>query len=218
MGWETQDGRAARMTTPVSASHWDAVYDGRADESLTWHQEDPQPGLDLVLQAGPPGDLSVIDIGAGRARLAEALIARGVRDVTLLDLSHVALAGVMARFADLATRPGLIAADVTTWMPDRRWNVWHDRAVFHFLTTPEQRAAYRQRLIAATEPGARVIIATFAEDGPERCSGLPVMRHDAASLSRELGDRFDPLHSFRHIHRTPSGREQAFRYSVFRRL
>ncbi|PPB80959.1 hypothetical protein LV82_01692 [Albidovulum inexpectatum] len=205
------------MTTPVSASHWDAVYDGRADRDLTWHQEDPQPSLDLVLQGGPAGNLSVIDIGAGRARLGRALIASGVRDLALLDLSPIALAGVTAQFADLAVQPRLIVADVTTWTPDRRWNVWHDRAVFHFLTEPEQRAAYRRRLIEATEPGARVIIATFAEDGPERCSGLPVMRHDAASLSRELGDGFELLQSFRHLHQTPSGRSQAFRYSVFRR-
>ena len=190
---------------------------------MSWFQDAPQPSLDLVAAAAASPAAGIVDVGGGASRLVDHLVARGFRDVTVVDLSEAALATARARLA--AARPdgagvAWVVADATTWRPARRFAVWHDRAAFHFLVEAADRAAYVARLAAALAPGGQAIIATFATfapDGPAACSGLPVMRYDAAGLARALGPAFEPVHARRHLHVTPGGTTQAFQFGVFRR-
>ncbi|MGV6803157.1 MAG: class I SAM-dependent methyltransferase [Ruegeria sp.] len=173
--------------------------------------------MDLILQGEDPAALGVIDIGAGRSRLADGLIRKGCSDVTLLDVSQVALSAVEKRLVGAAHPPRLICASVTHWVPERTWTIWHDRAVFHFLTQDPDRQAYIRAMTAATEPGSRVVMATFAEDGPQRCSGLPVVRYDADTMIGTLGDSFALCATRKVDHVTPTGTKQSFRFFVFNR-
>ncbi|MDA2960680.1 MAG: class I SAM-dependent methyltransferase [Actinomycetota bacterium] len=161
-----------------TSEHWDQIYTTRAIDSLSWFEAAPDLSLELVQTDGTPA--SVIDVGAGESLLADALAALGVSDITLLDLSSAALDAVRARVAPHSITT--ICADVLGWEPDRTWQVWHDRAVFHFLTEPAQRTSYVERAATAVEPGGIAVIATFAPDGPTMCSGLDVRRADARSI------------------------------------
>lgn len=198
--------------------HWDAAYADRPEDRLSWYQEAPEPSLELIERHGPGAGASVIDIGAGAARLADALLARGYGDITLLDLSETALAATRDRLGSASGRLHYLAADITRWTPGRRWDIWHDRAVMHFLVDAADQQAYRRTLLAATAPGAVAVIGTFAPDGPERCSGLPVRRWSAAELARFLGPEMALLDSRRHLHETPGGVAQQFDFAVLRRL
>lgn len=162
-------------------------------------------------------DASIIDIGGGTSRLVDVLVAEGFRSVTVLDLSEKALATSRERLGIGAERINWIVADVTKWQPAQTYDVWHDRAAFHFLTEPSDRTAYAECVRKAVRPGGHVIIGTFALDGPERCSGLPVARHDAASLGETLGQSFKLIESRRHDHQTPGGTIQRFQFSRFER-
>ncbi|MDF0599838.1 class I SAM-dependent methyltransferase [Psychromarinibacter sp. C21-152] len=201
-------------------AHWDAVYRARAEDRLTWFEATPTLSLELIARHAVPGR-PVIDVGGGASRLAEALVARGVGPVTVLDLSPEALAASRARMGAAAAQVDWIAADVTGWVPDRRYGLWHDRAVFHFLTDAAQRAGYLRALDAALDPDGAAILMTFAEDGPETCSGLPVRRYSpdtlAAEVEAHLPGRFRLAERGRHVHVTPKGNRQAFQLSVLRR-
>lgn len=201
----------------VSSDHWQRIYDSKEDEAVSWYEARPQVSLDLIALAGIARHAAVIDIGGGSSRLVDCLAHDGFTDITVLDLSDTALHRSQAR---LAGHPGIdwITADVLTWRPSRLYDLWHDRAAFHFLTDPADRRAYVAVLSRALRPGGRAIIGTFAPDGPERCSGLPVVRYDAASLSASLGRGFELLHETRHDHHTPAGVLQRFRFSLFRKL
>ena len=161
-------------------------------------------------------DASIIDIGGGASQLADALLADGFRSVTVLDVSEKALATARDRLGPTAEHVTWIIADVTAWRPDKAYDVWHDRAAFHFLTEPSDRAAYAEHLREAVRPGGHVIIGTFAPNGPERCSGLPVARQ-VVSIGEALGPSFKLIESRRHDHRTPSGSVQRFQFSRFQR-
>ena len=152
---------------------------------------------------------SIIDIGGGASRLVDALVDEGFEAVTVLDLSKKALATAKARLGARGAKVRWVVADVTTWEPSETYDVWHDRAAFHFLTEPKDRAAYAERVSRAVRPGGHVIIGTFAPDGPERCSGLPVVRHDAASLGEMLGSAFELMESRRHAPSNADGRHAA---------
>jgi trans-aconitate methyltransferase len=167
--------------------------------------------------AGATPRSAVIDIGGGASRFVDALVEMGFQAVTVLDLSEAAIAVAKARLGSRTYQVKWVVADVTTWEPQQVYDLWHDRAAFHFLTEEHDRTAYVARLIRAVTPGGHVIIATFAPDGPERCSGLPVVRYDAESLGRALGDAFELVETRRHEHMTPWGSEQRFQFSVFRR-
>ncbi|MFC2970271.1 class I SAM-dependent methyltransferase [Acidimangrovimonas pyrenivorans] len=206
------------MTT--RREHWDHAYGGAEDADLSWFEAEPRHSLDAILQKLPPG-AAVVDIGGGTARLAEALLEAGRGPVTVLDLSREALRRAQDRLGERAAEVIWIAADITAWQPDRRYAVWHDRAVFHFLTDAKDRAAYVRTLDAALEPGGTAIIATFAADGPERCSGLPVRRYAPEQLAAEL-ERLAPgvftlTGAVRFTHVTPRGVEQKFQQSSFRK-
>ncbi len=199
-------------------AHWDTVYATKGERDVSWFQESPAVSLDLIAATGAKPDDPIVDIGGGASRLVDALLDRGFAAVTVLDLSDQALAAARARLGTRAAQVRWVVADVTAWEPAGTFAVWHDRAAFHFLTAAEDRAAYAQRVRNAVRPGGHVIIGTFAPDGPERCSGLPVMRHDAASIGEVLGPSFALIETRRDDHVTPMGTTQRFQFSRFRRV
>jgi SAM-dependent methyltransferase len=202
------------------SEHWDRVYGTRDDTSLTWFEEDPAVSLKLARQYLRPGK-AFIDVGGGASRLTDKLAALDFGPLAVLDVSPQVLDRVRARLGPRARNVSFIAADVTAWKPDRRRNVWHDRAVFHFLTDPEDRAGYVRAMTEGLEPGGIAIIGTFAEDGPVKCSGLPVVRYSSKDLERTLEKlapgRFEVIEALRVSHVTPTGDRQSFQFSVFRK-
>ena len=198
------------------ASHWEEVYREKNDTQLSWHQDDPAISKELCELAGIDIGSSVIDIGAGTSRFAERLIKRGISDVSVLDISAAALDRSRSQLGAVGKKIEWIEADVTTWKPDRSYDIWHDRAVFHFLIDAEDRTAYRDRLCGCLIPGGHAIIATFALDGPEKCSGLPVVRYEPEGLRKALGERFSLVAQRMHRHTTPWGSPQSFQFSLLR--
>ncbi len=205
------------MSGTARQVHWQTVYRSKGETDVSWFEAEPAVSLDLVARAGTPPEAAVIDIGGGASRLVDHLLDRGFADVTVLDLSEAALAAARARLGGRAAQVQWIVADATTWTPPRRYHLWHDRAAFHFLTEPADRTAYMARLRQAIAPGGHVVIGTFAPDGPARCSGLPVIRHDADSLAAALGPGFVLVDTRRQAHVTPSGPVQRFQFCTFRR-
>jgi SAM-dependent methyltransferase len=197
--------------------HWENVYTSKDEKEVSWFEESPTVSLDLIRSTGVTSGASIIDIGGGASRLVDALLEAGFEAVTVLDLSKKALATAKARLGALAAKVRWVVADVTTWEPSEAYDVWHDRAAFHFLTAPKDRAAYAARASRTVRPGGHLIIGTFAPDGPERCSGLPIVRHDAASLGDVFGSEFELMESRLHSHQTPMGATQRFQFSRFRR-
>ncbi len=192
--------------------HWDSVYASKKENELSWTQVEPALSLALIAEVCPSG--RVIAVGGGLSPLAERLADRGYT-VTVLDISGAALARARERAPKHAARIQWIEADVTR-MPDLgTHDVWHDRALFHFLIDAADRAAYVALLKRTIPMGGYAVIATFAPDGPEKCSGLPVRRYDAAALQAELGPEFRLVKSVPETHRTPWGGRQPFQYSVF---
>jgi len=199
-------------------AHWQSVYKEKGETQVSWFQETPAISLELIHAVGVKFDSAIIDIGGGASRLVDVLVDQGYQDLTVLDVSDNAISIAKSRLGARAAMVKWIAADVTEWEPTRRYDLWHDRAAFHFLTEAADRTAYVERLTKALGPGGHVIIGTFAMDGPERCSGLPVVRYDAALLSATLGGSFAFIETRRHDHRTPTGGIQHFQFSAFRRL
>jgi 2-polyprenyl-3-methyl-5-hydroxy-6-metoxy-1,4-benzoquinol methylase len=202
---------------PNRGTHWENVYRTKGEREVSWFQETPAISLELIRSAGAARHSAVVDVGGGASRLVDALVEQGYEAVTVLDLSESALAAAKARLGQAAAQVTWIVADVVEWKPLRRYELWHDRAAFHFLTEEADRSAYVACLREALAPGGHAIIATFALDGPERCSGLPVVRYDAASVGRVLGNTFKLVESRRHDHQTPMGGTQHFQFSMFRR-
>jgi SAM-dependent methyltransferase len=206
------------MENESRQSHWENVYSTKGEKEVSWFQENPAPSLALMAEIGVVPSSAIIDIGGGAARLVDHLIEDGFHDVTVLDLSAAALEATKARLGERADKAHWLVADATTWQPPRAYDVWHDRAAFHFLTEARDRDAYLERLRQALKIGGHAIIATFALDGPEKCSGLPVERYDAARLGQTLGSGFKLLRSQRDDHATPWGSHQRFQFSVFLRV
>lgn len=204
------------MTQPAH-DHWNNRYDQTEAESLTWFQAEASQSLALIAAYAPARDISVIDVGAGNSRLVDGLLARGLGDVTLFDLSDVALAQTRGRLGPDQTKVHFQQGDITQWKPARQWDVWHDRAVFHFMTSAAQQAAYLSAMDAGTASGAMIVMSTFAPSGPEKCSGLPVQRYDAQSLAARLGAGYALLHHEEVAHPTPAGNVQDFLFTVFRK-
>jgi trans-aconitate methyltransferase len=205
------------MTDTSRRDHWESVYASKGENQVSWFQETPALSLELIGLAGAVPGSGIIDIGGGASRLVDCLVSRGYEDLTVLDLSAAALAAARSRMGEKAGRVTWVAADVTLWEPPRTYDVWHDRAAFHFLGEREDQAAYVVRLRRALRPGGHAIIGTFAPDGPERCSGLLVSRYDAASLAATLGRGFELIDTRRHEHVTPWGAMQKFQFSTFQR-
>jgi len=197
--------------------HWNRVYVEKSPDRLSWHQDSPEPSLEAFARFDVGPAQSVIDVGGGISTLVDALLDRGWLDVTVLDISWAALRAAQTRLGARAEDAHWETADITEWTPPRTYDVWHDRAVLHFLTEASQRAAYRAALARGLAQGGLLIIATFALDGPEKCSGLPVMRYDAAAMSMELGRDFRLLDSWKADHFTPWGDRQSFQWCAFRK-
>jgi len=194
--------------------HWESVYSSQVDAELSWMQPDPQLSLSLIAEVCPMG--RVIDVGGGSSLLAGKLLDRGY-SVTVLDISKAALKRAQDRFGPNAARVSWIVADITTGPDVGSFDVWHDRAVFHFLVNPADRAAYVALLERTLGGGGHAVIATFALEGPEKCSGWDVRRYSGQTLREELGDGFKLLKTVPEMHVTPRGKAQSFQYSVFQR-
>ncbi|PSJ53714.1 class I SAM-dependent methyltransferase [Kumtagia ephedrae] len=205
------------MDETSSQSHWQKTYSEKGEAGVSWFEDRPAVSLDLIGRTGANAASSLIDVGGGASRLVDALLGHGWHALAVLDVSQTALDAAKARLGGAADAVEWIVADVTRWRPARTYDVWHDRAAFHFLTEPDERAAYVERLAAAVKPGGHAVIATFAADGPERCSGLPVMRYEPAALAATVGSSFRLVDERRHVHTTPWGTKQAFQFSVLRR-
>jgi hypothetical protein len=203
------------METIGRAEHWAGVYSSKAAESVSWYQAEPKLSLEMIARSAPP-PARVIDVGGGASYLVDRLVQSGYA-ATVLDIAAEPLELVKARLGKAASDVAWVVADVTTFNPSSKWDVWHDRAVFHFLTGSRDRALYRQALIQATRIGSSVIIATFGPEGPDRCSGLPTVRYAPDELHRELGKEFGLVETAAEEHETPAGGMQSFIYCRFSR-
>lgn len=202
--------------TASIAQHWNEAYaDGDAD--VSWRPLRPTVSLELIGDLAPDLGAPVIDVGGGSSALARHLLDAGQTDVTVLDVSEAGLALAQKRLGDRQDGVSWLVEDLRTWSPDRTYAVWHDRAVLHFMTTPAERRRYADTVRSAVGPGGGVVIGTFAPDGPESCSGLPVRRSGPDELLALLGRDFSEVRRVRELHRTPAGRSQAFAWLVARR-
>ncbi len=197
--------------------HWQQVYESRPSDQLSWFQTAPTLSLSLIRSSGIPLSGRIIDVGGGSSNLIDHLFTTGYRSLTVLDISENALAQSKQRLGPAASQINWIVADILAWNPEQHFDLWHDRAVFHFLTQPEDRQLYVTALKAALPPEGTAIIATFALDGPERCSGLPVRRYSPQTLAAELGNEFTLIETATEDHPTPSGAIQHFVYCRFQR-
>jgi SAM-dependent methyltransferase len=193
------------------------VYGTKADIEVSWYQLHPATSLRLIRAAAPDPATGIIDVGCGTSTLVDELLAAGYHDLAALDVSAAAIDRARGRVGLAGAGVEWIVADITRWQPQRQWGLWHDRAVFHFLTEPTAQDAYIRNLEKALAPAAAAIIATFALDGPEKCSGLPVQRYSAPTLARRLGPGFRLVSDTPERHTTPRGDVQSFMYAVFER-
>jgi SAM-dependent methyltransferase len=198
-------------------AHWDAVYRQRAPDQVSWFQPEARLSLDFISQANPDRHVSILDVGGGASTLVDGLLALGYEQLTVLDISGAALQHARQRLGSAAHRVSWMEADVLrVGLPAGSIDVWHDRAVFHFLTDAASRHRYVSQVRRLVRPGGHVLVATFAEDGPVRCSGLAVARYSATDLHGEFGEGFQLLRSTREEHVTPGGVRQAFTYCLCR--
>lgn len=197
--------------------HWESTYTARRSVELSWYQEYPAISLAMIRKSGVGFDDPIIDVGGGASVLADCLLKKGYRDLTVLDISAAALVGGRQRLGDDASRIEWIEQDITRFTADRTYALWHDRAMFHFLTREKDRKAYVQAMHKALRPAGQVLIAAFAIDGPSKCSGLDIVQYDAAGLGKELGPDFSLLEQQQENHQTPAGKSQRFGYYRFLR-
>jgi len=197
--------------------HWNRVYQTRAPDSVSWYQRRPDVSLEMIAASGIARDAGIIDVGGGASVLVDHLLDLGYSNLAVLDVSRAALSASRSRLGARAAAVEWFEADVTTFEPPHRYALWHDRAAFHFLTDAGDRAHYVATLRRALNPGGAVIIATFAPDGPPKCSGLDVVRYDERSIAAELGAEFELREVRREAHFTPGKVEQQFRYFRFGR-
>ncbi|MGB2901792.1 MAG: class I SAM-dependent methyltransferase [Candidatus Acidiferrum sp.] len=197
--------------------HWDKVYATNAPDSVSWYRAHLETSLALIERAAVARSSSIIDIGGGESTLADDLLLRGYKSLTVLDVSQTAIEVTKKRLGTAAKQVRWLVGDIVEIeLEPHAYDLWHDRAVFHFLTTPERRLAYVQQITRAVRPGGHVIVSTFGPEGPTKCSGLDVMRYDAESLHGEFGGRFRLVKSSKELHQTPLGTAQQFLYCYCR--
>lgn len=197
--------------------HWEQVYSTKPSDTVSWFQQHAGQSLNIIRGTGAGKGAEIIDIGGGASILVDELLAEGYGKVSVLDISAAALAVAKQRLGNAATAVNWIVGDITSVaLPPHQYDIWHDRAVFHFLTEPADRQAYVQQVLHSVRPGGHVIVATFAEDGPEKCSGLTTVRYRPESLHAEFGDSFRLVAHEKEAHKTPAGKEQQFVYCYCR--
>ena len=202
-----------------SKDHWEKVYSTKATDAVSWFQPHADLSLDIIRTTGQGRDAGIIDVGGGASTLVDDLVTNGYTDLTVLDLSGAALNAARERIGAQESKVRWLEADITkAELPSNRYDIWHDRAVFHFLTDPADRVAYVQTVLRSVKPGGHVIVATFGADGPLQCSGLPVMHYSADELHDQFGAAFQLLDHCEEKHRTPSGAVQQFVYCYCRRI
>jgi len=212
-------GQGSGVLEMDSKTHWETVYSSKSTEAVSWFQPHADLSLNLIKATGVGRGAAIIDVGGGASTLVDDLVAEGYADLTVLDLSAAALKAARKRLGAEADRVCWLEADITkAALPASRYDIWHDRAVFHFLTAPADRDAYVRTVLRAVKPGGHVIVATFAEDGPLQCSGLPVMRYRADELHDQFGAAFTLLQHQKEEHHTPFGTVQQFVYCYCRRI
>ena len=199
-----------------TSEHWDSIYGSHPSSSVSWYQREPTVSLRLIT-ANSSKESSVLDVGAGTSQLVDRLMALDYEDVTLLDVSAAALSEVTGRLGECGGRITYVVGDVLRWSPGRVYDVWHDRAVFHFLTSPTDQARYVGVAAGALRTGAKLVIGVFANDGPTECSGLEVRGFQAYDLERLFGDFFAMEFDETELHVTPAGARQSFIWAVLRR-
>lgn len=207
---------AKKMTPADRKRHWEEVYRSKPAVETSWYQAEPSTSLAMIRSTGAEPHQGLIDVGGGASLLVDHLLQLGYRDLTVLDLSAEAMEQAKRRLGASAGGVQWVVADITEFTPDRHFEIWHDRAAFHFLTDPSDRGRYVEALRSALRPGGQAIIAAFAPDGPERCSGLDIVRYDADAMGAILGSAFRLLEERRETHRTPLGREQRFGFFRFK--
>jgi 2-polyprenyl-3-methyl-5-hydroxy-6-metoxy-1,4-benzoquinol methylase len=198
-------------------THWEKVYATKAPDAVSWYRKHLETSLALIQRAVGTPSASIIDVGGGESTLVDDLLFRGYKNITVLDISRTAIEATKKRLGSAAEQVHWVAGDVTEIeLEPHAYDLWHDRAVFHFLTASERRLAYVGQVTRAVKPGGHVIISTFGPEGPTKCSGLEVMRYDAESLHGEFGGRFRLVESSKELHQTPLGTTQQFLYCYCR--
>lgn len=198
-------------------THWEKVYSNRSPQQVSWYQKEPTLSLQLIENIQPAVDAPIIDVGGGASMLVDKLCDDGYTNIGVLDISATALAFAKERLSDRACGVEWYEQDVTRFSPPHRFALWHDRAVFHFLTSKADRDKYVSVLKKALEPGGHIIIMAFAIDGPTKCSGLDIVQYDANKLMAELGPGFELIETGHEAHITPAGKQQKFAYFHFKR-
>lgn len=197
-------------------AHWERVYGTKVPTEVSWFCPHLETSLALIERVAGDRSASIIDVGGGASTLVDDLIGGGYRNVTVLDISRTAIEYARKRLDSASQQVTWLIADITeASLPAHSYDVWHDRAVFHFLTAPAQRLAYVRRVFSAVKPGGHVLVGAFGPEGPSKCSGLDVIRYDAVSLHAEFGPRFRLVESSQELHHTPFGTTQQFLYCCY---
>ncbi len=198
-------------------THWEKIYREKAPDAVSWYRPHLETSLALIERAAPERGVSIIDVGGGESTLVDDLLAHGYQNITILDVSQTAIAVTKKRLGSAAEEVQWVTADIVNGeLAPNAYDVWHDRAVFHFLTAMDQRLAYVRQVARAVKPGGHVLVSTFGPEGPTKCSGLEAVRYDAESLHAEFGVRFRLLDSIKESHNTPFGTTQQFLYCLCR--
>jgi len=198
-------------------NHWEKIYATKAPDAVSWYRAHLETSLALIERAAGAISASIVDVGGGESTLVDDLLARGYQNITVLDISETAIDATKKRLGTAAEYVSWLVGDITKIrLAPNTYDVWHDRAVFHFLITPEQRDAYVRQVVAAVRPGGHVIVSTFGPEGPTKCSGLDVVRYDEESLHKQFGVRFLLEESSKELHQTPFGTTQQFLYCYCR--
>jgi 2-polyprenyl-3-methyl-5-hydroxy-6-metoxy-1,4-benzoquinol methylase len=198
-------------------NHWEKIYSTKAPDAVSWYRAHLETSLALIERAASAHSASIVDVGGGESTLVDDLLARGYQNITVLDISETAIDATKKRLGTAAEHVSWLVGDITKIrLEPNAYDVWHDRAVFHFLITPELRAAYVGQVAAAVRPGGHVIVSTFGPEGPTKCSGLDVVRYDEESLHKQFGARFRLEESSKELHQTPFGTTQQFLYCYCR--
>ena len=211
----SSDRQTSVCLHPDWKDHWEQLYAKKKPAEVNWYQAHPQHSLALIGDTGIGTAASIIDVGGGASTLVDHLLTTGYRDITILDIARTAIERAQARLADRSQQVTWVEGDVTSYTPRQRFDIWHDRAVFHFLTLEEDRNYYLETLNKALKPDGQVIIATFSDSGPSQCSGLEVVRYSPTTLSHALGSGFRLVETLTEEHHTPNGGVQQFVYCRF---